>query len=131
MNLERPHLTREGVRYDKTTRTDLFLVTLEKSEKHYSPTTLYRDYAISQTRFHWESQSGTPSKSPTGQRYIHHRERGTHILLFVRARTDDPFTLLGPLHYVSHERDKPIAIVWELARQIPADLYAQACLAAG
>ena len=36
---------------------DAFLVTLQKSEADYSPTTMYRDYAISPELFHWESQS--------------------------------------------------------------------------
>lgn len=34
-------------------------VTLNKDPDHFSPTTLYNDYPISQTRFHWESQSVT------------------------------------------------------------------------
>ena len=76
---------REGVYHDEPTNTDLFFVTLEKSERDYSPSTLYKDYAISPTLFHWESQSTTTQQSPTGQRYIHHRELGGHILLFVRA----------------------------------------------
>jgi hypothetical protein len=42
-----------------------------------------------------------------------------------------PYTFLGPARYVSHSGEKPIAIVWELARPIPADLYAEAKLAAG
>ena len=38
---------------------DAFFVTLKKSESDYSPTTMYRDYPISPTLFHWESQSTT------------------------------------------------------------------------
>jgi superfamily II DNA or RNA helicase/HKD family nuclease len=136
MNFDHPHLIREGVKYDKTTRTDLFFVTLEKSEKHYSPTTLYRDYAISPTRFHWESQSQTPSTSNTGQRYIHHAERGSHVLFFVRLRDKEggqtvPYTFIGPARYLSHKGDKPMAIVWEILRELPADFYAEVKLAAG
>ena len=51
-------------------------MTLEKSEREYSPSTLYKDYAISPALFHWESQSTTTEPSKTGQRYIHHRNRG-------------------------------------------------------
>ena len=77
---------REGTYYEQATNSDLFFVTLEKSERDYSPSTLYKDYAISPDLFHWESQSTTGSKSKTGQRYIHHRALGGHILLFVRQR---------------------------------------------
>ena len=39
--------------------------------------TMYRDYAISPDLFHWESQSTTSVDSPTGQRYLNHRARGS------------------------------------------------------
>ena len=84
MTLEKPDRIREGTLWNEETKSDLFFVTLEKTEKDYSPTTLYKDYAISPELFHWESQSITSQASPTGQRYINHRERGTNILLFVR-----------------------------------------------
>src|SRR5690606_38198303 len=48
-----------GVMSVKQHRTDMFCVTLEKSEDEYTPTTLYNDYPISSRRFHWESQSST------------------------------------------------------------------------
>lgn len=76
-----------------------------KSDKNYSPTTMYHE-----SLFHWQSQSTTAADSPTGQRYIHYRERGSRILLFVRefktARiTGDaaPYTYLGEASYVQHE----------------------------
>ena len=47
MTPEKPHRIREGVKYDEATQSDLFFVTLNKAEKHYSPTTRYRDFAIS------------------------------------------------------------------------------------
>jgi superfamily II DNA or RNA helicase len=136
MNLERPYQIREGVLYDPTTRTDLFFVTLEKTESHYSPTTRYRDYAISPVLFHWESQSQTPASSPTGQRYIHHAEQGSHVLLFIRQRQKDgqlnvPYFFAGPARYVKHSGSKPMAIVWELARPLPGDFHTEAKLAAG
>ena len=45
----KPPEWREGVRWDPTSRTDLFAFTLDKSEGKFSPTTRYRDYAISPT----------------------------------------------------------------------------------
>ncbi len=136
MNLDRPHLIREGVKYDPATKTDLLFVTLEKTESHYSPTTRYRDYALSPSLFHWESQSQTPASSPTGQRYIHHAEQGSHVLLFIRLRHKEgnlivPYFFAGPARYVRHSGNKPIAIVWELTRPLPGDLHTEAKLAAG
>jgi len=117
-----------GVIKDERTNSDLFFVTLEKSEREYSPSTLYKDYAISPTLFHWESQSTTSLRSATGQRYIHHRERGSHILLFVRERKKQdgrtmPYTFLGPVDYVSHKGERPISFVWRLRRPMPADFF--------
>jgi hypothetical protein len=126
---ERPIEWREGVRWVDKYKTDVFLVTLNKSERRFSPTTRYRDYPISPTLFHWESQSTTSVGSPTGQRYIHHKERGTRVLLFVReASVGDfigasPFLFLGPASYVSHERDRPMAITWRLNHEMPPGFF--------
>jgi hypothetical protein len=65
------------VKWVPTAQADLFFVTLVKSEHHYSPTTMYADRAVTDTLFQWESQSTTSSTSPTGQRYIHHVQRGS------------------------------------------------------
>jgi hypothetical protein len=123
-----PSTMREGVAWCEAVNADAFLITLKKSDRDYSPTTMYRDFALNPDLFHWESQSTTSSSSPTGQRYIHHRERGSHILLFVReAKTNAlgtaPYVLLGPADYVSHEGDRPMAITWRLHRPMPTEVY--------
>ncbi len=125
---------REGTYRDQSTNSDLFFVTLEKSERDYSRSTLYKDYAISPDLFHWESQSTTGSASHTGQRYIHHRALGGHILLFVRQRRTHnghtaPYTFLGPVDYVSHKQDRPIQFIWKLQRPMPSDFFRQAKVA--
>lgn len=66
---------------------------------------MYRDLPLSQSCFIW-NHSRDSSASPTGQRYIHYRERGTHILLFVRvAKTNalgtSPYVFLGRADYVA------------------------------
>ena len=123
-----PSTMREGVAWCEEVGADAFLITLKKSDSDYSPTTMYRDFALSPDLFHWESQSTTSSTSPTGQRYIHHRERGSHILLFVRqAKTNalgtSPYVFLGPADYVSHEGDRPMAITWRLRQPMPTEVY--------
>lgn len=123
-----PNSFREGVWYSADHNIDAFFITLKKSEAEYSPSTMYRDYPISERLFHWESQSTTSVGSPTGQRYLN----GTStVLLFVRAQSKDefgtsPYVFLGPATYVSHEGDRPIAITWHLATAMPTDLLNQA-----
>ena len=104
---------------------DILFVTLNKLEKDYSPSTLYRDYSISDTLFHWQSQSTTSESSRTGQRYINQKANGGKILLFIRENKEDsagavPYTYLGPVDYVSHEGSNPISIVWRVQNPIPA-----------
>ena len=116
---------REGVKYLPDIRTDIFLITLNKSDRDYSPTTMYNDYAVNPTLFHWQSQSTTTPESPTGQRYIHHVALGGHVLLFVREYKKDSYgtgayTFFGEGTYVSHEGSRPMNILWRLKSAIPA-----------
>ena len=116
---------REGVKYLPDARADAFVFTLDKSSGGFSPTTRYRDYAITRSLIHWESQSRTTEDSPTGLRYRNHVEMGHTILLFARLRNDDrAFWFLGPATYRSHEGERPMAITWELEVPLPGDLYA-------
>ena len=113
-----------GVYWAKTSQTDLLAFTLDKTSGGFSPTTRYRDYAVSRDLIHWESQSVTRADSPTGQRYQHHAQQGSWIMLFARLNTDDrAFWFLGPATYVKHEGEQPMSITWRLAHPLPADLY--------
>ena len=118
-----------GVAWAEATRTDALLVNLRKTERDFSPTTMYRDFALSPDLFHWESQNVTTLASSTGQRYIHHREQGTYVALFVReTKSDDlgegaPFLLLGECDHVEHRGERPIAITWRLRRPMPAETF--------
>ena len=119
---------REGVLHMPGPKIDAFFVTLQKVESAYSPTTMYEDYAISEKLFHWQSQSTTSVDSPTGQRYIGHREKNYTPILFVREHKrmpgglSSPYCYLGPADYVSHEGSRPISIVWRLRHAMPARL---------
>ncbi|MEE9336760.1 MAG: DUF3427 domain-containing protein [Methylococcaceae bacterium] len=123
---------REGTAHIIKNKTDAFFVTLNKSEKDYSPTTLYDDYAISEKLFHWQSQSNTSGESPTGQRYINHQAEGQNILIFVREEKRqkgglaEPYYFLGPVNYISHEGSRPVSFVWELEYPMPAHLVREA-----
>ncbi|MGP3637390.1 DUF3427 domain-containing protein [Streptomyces sp. 24-1644] len=128
---------REGVKWCENIQTDALLITLEKDEKDFSPETRYKDYALNDSLFHWESQNQTSEASPTGVRYQTHKEKGTQVLLFVRRfkKTDiggpQPWMLLGPAEYVKHKGSKPMGIVWKLRHEIPADVLTYSAIAAG
>jgi superfamily II DNA or RNA helicase/HKD family nuclease len=132
----KPNSFREGVLFAPSANADAFLVTLHKSEADYSPTTMYQDYAINPELFHWESQSGTTIASKTGQRYLNHREQGSHVLLFTRPQkvTDfgsgAPYLFLGEADFVEHRGERPIAITWRLRTPMPVADFAAASVVA-
>ncbi len=113
-----------GVYFADQARADLLAFTLDKTSGKFSPTTRYRDYAISRELIHWESQSVTRADGETGQRYQRHVELGTSVQLFARQRQDDrAFWFLGPATYVSHESEMPMAVTWRLEHALPGDLF--------
>lgn len=114
-----------GVYFAPGERADLLAFTLDKTQGHFSPTTRYRDYAISRERIHWESQSVTREDGETGQRYQHHQAQGSSVMLFARLRsTDRAFTFLGPADYEGHQGERPMRITWRLHQPLPGDLFA-------
>lgn len=118
----------QGVIHVPDKKCYIHLITFRKDERAFSPTTLYRDYPISATHLHWESQSTTSQTSPTGQNYLNFREKGYTILFFARLeKTVDgetaPFLYLGPASQLLQAKgDRPIRMVWELEYPIPAML---------
>ncbi len=115
---------REGVLWIESEKVDVFAFTLDKSTGNFSPTTMYRDYAISRELIHWESQSSTSLNSPTGQRYCNHVAEGTKVMLFARQNADErAFWFLGSATYVSHESERPMGITWKLETPLPGDLF--------
>ena len=121
-----------GVLHDENLKCYIHLVTFRKSDEDFSPTTQYRDYPISRTELHWESQSGTSQASPAGKNLLHFQERGYTILFFARLekRIEEetaPFLFLGEAkRLISAEGDRPIAIIWELEHPMPAVLFEEA-----
>jgi superfamily II DNA or RNA helicase len=132
----RKRVSTGGVDWCLETSTDAFFVTLNKDAKKHSPTTMYKDYAISPELFHWESQNATSPGSPTGRRYLDRASHGSKILIFTRDTSEDetgltvPYTCLGQVDYVQHAGEKPIAITWKLHRPMPANVFATAAAVA-
>lgn len=127
MDFLKPNTVREGVKYLSDKNLDIFFVTLNKSDKDYSPTTMYNDYSINDILFHWQSQSTTSDTSITGRRYIKHNEQKSKILIFVREFKNDKilgiasaYTYLGTANYFAHDGSKPMNITWKLDKSIPA-----------
>jgi len=133
LGLEKPNSVREGVKYlhPKNSSvvnrdTDVFLVTLNKSEKEFSESTRYEDYSIDKNLFHWQSQNATAPESKTGQRYLNQRKTGSIVLLFVREQKKDPqggsqnYTFLGPAQIVKAYGSQPMTIIYKLDSPIPA-----------
>lgn len=108
-----------GVFKIDTLNTELFFVTLNKSDKDFSPSTQYKDYLINETRFHWQSQN-TDSHDGSGQRYVQQDRNNKKFVLFVRANKNDgygntcPFYCFGLVDYISSTGDKPMNITWKL-----------------
>jgi superfamily II DNA or RNA helicase len=127
-----------GVRWIESEEADVFWFNLRKTEKHFSPTTMYADRAISPTLVQWESQNSASDTSPTGRRYISHRERGSSVHLFFRETKDSDGALgapaylyAGPATYVQHSGNRPMRILWKLEYELPADVFHAAHVAAG
>lgn len=136
LDFMKPRSSREGVKYLEDKKTDVFFVTLNKSDKDYSPTTMYNDYAINDNLFHWQSQSTTSAHSPTGKRYINHHQIGTNVMLFVRENNNTklgkaPYTFLGLVDFVSSEGSKPMNVIWKLRKPMPAKYLKTSLVMAG
>lgn len=104
-------------------RTELFFVTLDKSEG-YHDRIAYRDYAISTERFHWQSQNSTGPDTPTGRRYLGRAQDGAwRFQLFVRESKGRPYRACGPVTLESAEGERPMNIVWRLQVALPVRLF--------
>lgn len=117
-----------GVFHFPIIKAYVLLITYQKTEREFSPSTMYADYPISRELLHWESQSNTAQQSETGQNLIYHEQRGYTILIFARDQKKRngitvPFTYLGPVEQVSYESERPIKMVWRLHHPMPVDMF--------
>lgn len=119
----------EGVAENKAINTEILFIDLIKSEEDFSPTTMYNDYAVSETLFHWQSQNQTRSDLGKGLTYINHLDLEKKILLFVREKAKDEFgntmgyVFIGEGNIQDYYGSKPMSINWELSEPIPQYLW--------
>ena len=120
---------REGNFDNKKLNTELLFIDLVKSEKDFSPSTLYEDYAISDTLFHWQTQNSARPDKGRGLAYINQIKTGKRILLFVRERNKDEFgntmgyVFIGDGSITEFSGSKPMSIKWQLREPMPPYLW--------
>ena len=117
-----------GVLHFPAIKAYALLITFQKTEKEFSPSTMYADYPISRELLHWESQSNTTQRSTSGRNLIDHQARDYTILFFARGQKKRngctaPFVYLGPAERVSYESERPIKMVWKLKYPMPIEMF--------
>jgi len=120
--------SREGVHEVKRLNIELLFVTLKKSEKKFSPTTMYHDYAISEDLFHWQTQNSARPERGKGFSYRNHKKEGKKIVLFVREQSSDDYGTMGyvnvgPVEFVTYEGSQPMNITWKLLNPLPSYIW--------
>lgn len=126
---ERKSPSREGIAENIELNTELLFINLIKSEENFSPTTMYDDYAISETLFHWQSQNSSRPDIGKGLSYVRHQENDKKILLFIREKAKDEkgntmgYVFIGEAYFKENEGEKPMNIKWELNEPIPNYLW--------
>jgi superfamily II DNA or RNA helicase/HKD family nuclease len=126
---DKPGMTGVGLLDCPELKAYIVLITFQKTEREFSPSTMYADYPMSRNLLHWESPSNTTQNSTTGQNLIHHQARGYTMLFFARSTKRDiggspaPFVYLGPGGRVSFEDERPIKMTWELRCLMPAEMF--------
>lgn len=115
-----------GTQYNHEQKFAMVFVTLNKSDKEYSPSTQYEDYAISQNQFHWQSMNKTRTDSREGQRLLNQKENGWKYILFVRDTKKDEYDItngyycLGTMDFNSSHGECPMNVIWDMHEPIPA-----------
>jgi superfamily II DNA or RNA helicase/HKD family nuclease len=110
-------------------------VNTKKSEKEFSRSTMYRDWALTEKLFHWESPNSWLKHKGEGKRFIDEISSEIPVFLFVReSKKDDwgrlrPYTFLGPatLEHNSLEGQQPIAMRFELKYKMPTSYFRKIC----
>lgn len=126
---EKKSSNREGAAENKELNSEILFINLIKSEEDFSPTTMYDDYAISETLFHWQSHNAYGPETTKGLSYIRHQENNKKILLFVREKANDEngntfgYVFIGEAVFKNTEGAKPMNVKWELKEPMPEYLW--------
>ena len=129
ITFDKKQIVQSGTANSEELNTELLFITLVKTEENYSPTTMFDDYAINETLFHWQSQNSISPNTPTGISYINHISNKKRILLFVRETKNDEFkstkgyVFIGEGLLKEYSGAKPMNIKWELSEPLPNYLW--------
>jgi superfamily II DNA or RNA helicase len=131
-NFDKKYLSMEGTVENKDLKTELLFINLVKSEENFSPTTMYDDYAVTESLFHWQTQNSARPDLGKGLSYIKHKEQEKRILLFVREKAKNEFgnslgyVFIGEGEIKDHYGSKPMSINWKLNEPMPHYIWKDA-----
>lgn len=99
-------------------------VTLNKSDKDFSPSTQYDDYIINKDYFHWQSKNTDSHYNRGGKIYTEQPQRHNMVVLFVREKKKDgfgntcPFHCFGLVDYAYSHGNFPMNITWKQEKPV-------------
>ncbi|MEY8492362.1 DEAD/DEAH box helicase [Lachnospiraceae bacterium 29-91] len=123
-----------GYKYDKKTKTFPVFINYDKSE-NISDTTKYEDHFVNTNTLIAISKSGRTRESEDVQNFLHARERGIDVHLFVRKNKDDKiskeFYYLGRMKASGNAKEfcmanttkTAVEIEWLLDTPVRDDIY--------
>lgn len=124
-----------GTYYQRNRNVDAFFITKIKSEKEFSKSTRYNDFAKNVDVFHWESPNNTKLESVAGQRYTNDistkmlflrnaKKQNTDVTGTFPISTTSGYIFVGPVEKVlGFHGECPIAIDYQLKYPMDADVY--------
>lgn len=114
--------SREGMLRLAEQKIELMFVTLDKSKGFHADIS-YRDYAVSPSVFHWQTQNSTRPGSAVGRQYLESPGNGWRYFLFVREGADDAYHALGQAIQAGITGSAPMSINWELVQPMEMALF--------
>jgi len=117
-----------GVAWIPESRSYIMLVTLEKDADSFTERTRYRDYAISPSVFHWQSQATARPDRGDGTNIVKARDGEVTMWMFVRRSTKDdfgtePYVFMGAFTPTTIEGMRPMSVTGNLANAMPAEWF--------
>ena len=121
-----PH--QQGVHWFDDYRSLVLFVTLDKGGDTFTDRTRFRDFAISPTEFHWQSQRATGNNSTTRHRIDAAKRGEITMWLFLREAPEDalgtqPFAFMGGFTPTEIEGANPVSVIGRLDHSLPANWF--------
>jgi superfamily II DNA or RNA helicase/HKD family nuclease len=133
-SVDKPLTHQSGTLFVEATRKQLLFVTLHKDTRRFSSSIQYRDHAITDALFHWESPNNWRQGGDAMTKCIGEGPSGSqHRLLFVREQSTGPiegtFRCFGQVDLDGElAGDRPVALTWRLRQRLPEHVFEAASL---